>query len=75
MEIADNSVSIFYNLSNTEVDLKVVQTNTNWTLDIVISKTDFKNYEVDRKHITIEDLGETVRFKTNLSEFNLKLIK
>ena len=75
VEVADNRVSMFYNRSNTEVDLKVVQTNTNWTLDIVISKTDFKNYEVDRKHITIEDLGETVRFKTNLSEFNLKLIK
>jgi glycogen debranching enzyme len=75
VEMADNTVSMFYNRSNTEVDLKVVQTNTNWTLDIVISKTDFKNYEVDQNQVVIEDLGETVRFKTNLSEFNLKLIK
>ncbi len=75
VEIADNSVSVFYKRSNTEVDLKVVQTNTKWTLDIVIPKTNFKNYKVDQNHVAIEDLGETVRFKTNLSEFNLKLIK
>ena len=42
---------------------------------MVIPKTDFKTYEVNENKVTIEDLGKMFRFKTNLSEFNLKLIK
>jgi glycogen debranching enzyme len=73
VEIADNSVSIFYNRNEGEVELKVVQQNTNWTLEIVIPKTDFKNYEVDNTKVSAEELGNHVVFKTKSTDVILKL--
>jgi glycogen debranching enzyme len=73
VEIADNSVSIFYNRNEGEVELKVVQQNTNWTLEIVIPKTDFKNYEVDNTKVSVEELGNHVVFKTKSTDVILKL--
>jgi hypothetical protein len=55
------------------VELKVVQQNTNWTLEIVIPKTDFKNYEVDNTKVSVEELGNHVVFKTKSSDVILKL--
>jgi hypothetical protein len=73
VEIADNSVSVFYNRNEGEVELKVVQQNTNWTVEIVIPKTDFKNYEVDNTKVSVEELGYHVVFKTKSSDVILKL--
>jgi hypothetical protein len=73
VEIADNSVSIFYNRNEGEVELKVVQQNTNWTLEIVIPKTDFKNYEVENTKVSVEELGNHVVFKTKSTDVILKL--
>ena len=72
VEIADNSVSVFYNRSNTEMELKVLQHNPNWTLEIVIPKTDFKSYEVDKTAVSVEDMDDHVMFRTNATEVSLK---
>ena len=74
VEISDNSISVFYNRSISNVELKVTQQNTNWTLDIIIPKSDFKTFEVDENQVSIEDLGDKVSFKTTQTDFNLKLI-
>jgi len=75
VEVADNDVSILYSASGNEVELKVNQVNTNWTLEIVIPKIDLENYEVDHSQIVIEESDETVSFKTTQSETIIKLIK
>jgi len=75
VEIADNKVSIFYNSSGNEVELKIQQENTNWTMEIVVPKADFNSYEVDQNQVTIEENYETVSFKTTQSETIIKLIK
>ncbi len=75
VEVADNIVSILYSASGNEVELKVNQVNTNWTLEIVIPKIDLENYEVDHSQIVIEESDETISFKTTQSETIIKLIK
>jgi len=43
--IADNTVSVFYKKSGGEISLKVVQQNSDWTIDIILprnAKPDFK---------------------------------
>jgi len=72
VEVADNDVSILYSASGNEVELKVNQVNTNWTLEIVIPKIDLENYEVDHSQIVIEESDETVSFKTTQSETIIK---
>ncbi len=75
VEIADNTISIFYNHSNSDAELKVLQQNTNWILEIIIPKTDFKSYEVDQNKVNIEDTNDAVIFKTTTKETIIKLIK
>ena len=73
VEIADNSVSVFYTKSNGELVFKVLQKNTNWTLIIIIPKTEFKSYDVDQHNVTVEDDGSQVIFKTSRTETFIKL--
>jgi len=73
VEIADNSVSVFYNQSEGKVELKVLQQNTNWTLKIVIPKIDFESFEVDQSKVSIEDNGDNVIFKANANETVIRL--
>lgn len=51
IEIADNTVSMYYNKTENNLELKVLQTNTNWTLEIKVPKTDYKSYTVDESLI------------------------
>jgi len=73
VETVDNSISVFYTKSDGELELKVLQENSNWTLEIVIPKKDFKNYEVDQSKVTVEDNGNQMIFKTTDIETVVKL--
>ncbi|MFC4721132.1 glycogen debranching protein [Geojedonia litorea] len=73
VSIADNLVSVFYNRSKTVTELKVMQDNTNWTLEIVIPKTDFKTFEIDKTQISVEENDDSFTFKTKSKSAILKL--
>ncbi|HEX9827726.1 MAG TPA: glycogen debranching protein, partial [Flavobacteriaceae bacterium] len=75
VEIVDNSVSIFYNKIDGETKLKVQQSNTNWTLEIVIPKVDLKSYDVDKSNVNIEELENRLVFKTIQKEIIIKFKK
>ena len=73
VEIANNSVSIFYNKTDGETELKVQQSNTNWTLGIVIPKVDFKSYEADESKFSIAENEDQVIFRTTSKDVIIKL--
>ena len=73
VEIADNSISVFYTKSNGELVFKVLQKNTNWTLIIIIPKTEFKSYDVDQHNVTVEENGDNLVFKTSENNISLKI--
>ncbi|RIA10327.1 hypothetical protein OE09_2182 [Flavobacteriaceae bacterium MAR_2010_72] len=73
VSVADNSVSIFYNRSDHTTELKVIQEHADWTLKIVIPKTDFKTFEIDKTKVTIEENDSSFTFKTKSKALVLKL--
>jgi hypothetical protein len=73
VEIADNSVSIFYDKNDTETKLKVKQSNTNWTLELIVSKTDVLNFEVDKTKVAVEENVDQIIFKSTSGEVTIKL--
>lgn len=73
VEIGDNSVSVFYNKNDGETELKVQQSNTNWTLEIVIPKVDVKRYDVDKSKVSVEEKEDRLIFRTTSKEAIIKL--
>jgi glycogen debranching enzyme len=73
VEIADNSVSVFYNKNVGETELNVKQSNTNWTLELVFPKTDAITYEVDKTKVTAEEKEDHLIFRTTSKEIIIKL--
>ncbi|TVZ59098.1 hypothetical protein NA63_1623 [Flavobacteriaceae bacterium MAR_2010_105] len=73
VSVADNSVSVFYNRSDHTTELKVIQEHADWTLEIVIPKTDFKTFEIDKTKVMIEENDTSFTFKTKSKALVLKL--
>ena len=68
IEIADNTISMHYSKTDNNLELKVLQTNTNWTLEIKLPKTDYKSYTVDESLITVTANDTHFVFITKQSE-------
>ena len=51
----------------------MLQQNPDWTLEIVIPKTDFKSYEVDKTEVSVEDMDDRVMFRIKATDVSLKL--
>lgn len=73
IEIADNTISINYNKTETNLELKVWQTNTNWTLEIKLPKTDYKSYTVDESLVKVTVNDTHFVFITQQNEAVIKM--
>lgn len=59
--VNDNDVSVFYNKIDGKTHLKIVQTNTNWTIDIKLPKSKISNYTI------VSDQTKTIETDAEIS--------
>lgn len=68
IEVGNNSISISYNKTDKNLEIKTSQTNTNWILEIKLPKTLLKTYDVNKEHVKIIEDDECIIFKTQQKE-------
>lgn len=75
VKVADNAVSIFYQKKDGKLSLKVNQTNTEWTVEIIWPIQMGKlSYELEQSSIQGEEKGGNLVFETQESEIEVALI-
>jgi glycogen debranching enzyme len=75
VEIANNNISVYYNKTDDMLELKAVQTNANWTLEIKLPKSEFKTYHVNNDNITLIESEDYFIFKSKEKETVITLTK
>ena len=71
IKVADNEVSIYYEKTTTDLNLKVNQTNINWTIDILLPIQEGIDYKTIEGYKTLNTETNEVVFTTSASTFEL----
>ncbi|MCF7560228.1 glycogen debranching protein [Sabulilitoribacter multivorans] len=75
VEVADNNLSVFYHKTEYGLDFNVQQTNTNWTLEIKLPISVFKNHNVNSDAIDVTETKTHFVFTGKEQELKITLTK
>lgn len=69
--IADNNVSVYYKKSGSEVSLKIIQMNADWTIEIVLPKNTKPGYKVIKGKGASSQVNNKLVFSASGDEIEL----
>lgn len=73
VSMADNEISIYYKKSGSEISLKIIQQNPEWTIEIVLPKNVKPTYKIVKGEGKAASVGDSVIFSASGTEIELEM--